>query len=323
VRTGADGRAELQLHTGSVRLYESSLLRLPDAPAAGTGSERVRMERGGSLFDVLRRSGSDRFEVETPEVAVMVKGTRFSVALADGAASVSVWRGSVGVRAFGASLEHEMLVRPGFAAVGGHGAPFELVLNPAEDPWQDWQRGLPPPAPLAAGPASVEERLARAREAARAQLETTLEQHPELGRKLAEPEPGAPDRKEGRPRVQPVEPPPAALDPSATEEKLVPEVDPVTDPMDPLTHKVQEKAAESALAGQTGATAFDVQVVTSGGPNRAVITGPGVAETLTKSQVESILQSGDPTQLPPALLNQLVQNGVDPIGFVETVEDML
>ncbi len=321
VRTGDDGRAEIRLRTGVVRLYENSLLRLPADPRARPGSERVRIERGSSLFDVLRRSESDRFEVETPEVAVMVKGTRFSVALHGAATHVAVWRGSVGVRALAEALDREMLVRPGFAAVGGSGSPFELLLNPADDPWEGWLHDVPlPPVPTAALPSHTDEKLAQVRDAARAELEAMLEGQPGLARELA----GAgPERvtKEDREGPQAL---PAALDEGALQEKLEPYVDPASDPRSPQQSQgMQEHFAESTLAGQPGPSAFDVQVVTSGGPNYAVITGPGISETVTKNEVETILQTGDPSLLAPALLNRLNQNGVDPLGFVQQLDDLL
>jgi hypothetical protein len=317
VRTGDDGRAEIRLQSGVVRLYENSLLRLP-ADSPRPDRERVRMERGSSLFDVLRRSESDRFEVETPEVAVMVKGTRFSVALHSRGTSVAVWRGSVGVRALAAALDREMLVRPGFAAVGGAGSPFELVLNPGGDPWDGWQQDAPlPPLPTASLPQGAE--LSSAREAALAALKAALNGRPGLARELfgGGGEPGATERR-GEAKL------PAALDLGAPEANAPPTVDPASDERNRLLGgALQEKFAESVLAGTSGSSSFDVQVVTSGGPNYAVITGPSVSTTVTKNDVDTILQTGDPSLLDPALLNQLNQNGVDPIRFVEQLDDLL
>lgn len=140
IRTGHDGRAELVLGTGTVRLYPNSLLRVPLLGAGDAASERLRLERGRSLFDVLKRRDG-RFEVETPEVVVSVKGTRFGVDVADALAQVAVYRGLVGVRGVSQTLAMETLVREGFAAVGGREQPFELMLNGAADPWEGWASG--------------------------------------------------------------------------------------------------------------------------------------------------------------------------------------
>ena len=195
IRTGHDGRAELALASGSVRLYANSLLRLP---AASVGdSERIRLERGRSLFDVLRRRDGV-FEVETREVVVSVKGTRFGVETGAGPDQVAVFRGLVGVRGADAGLALETLVREGFAAVGGADRPFELLLNGAPDPWDAWSAGELAPllldraAPPGPGPSALLETpppaalaLAEARAAARHQarpevIELAMERDPEL-----------------------------------------------------------------------------------------------------------------------------------------------
>src|SRR5262249_30481199 len=144
VRTGRDGRAELVLPAGRVRLYGDSLLRILAGAAAARDADGVELERGSSLFDVLHRDG-ERFEVRTPEVVVSIKGTRFLV-VADDESEVAVFRGTVGLRQE-QDAEHEMLVREGFAAIGAHGRAFELVWSGAGDPWEAWFDGGPPRAP--------------------------------------------------------------------------------------------------------------------------------------------------------------------------------
>jgi hypothetical protein len=140
VRTGGDGRAELTHHGATLRLYPNSVLRLPQASA----TRGVELENGSSLFDVLRSNEGDPFEVRTPEVVVSVKGTRFGVALDGNEASVSVFRGLVGVQADAAGSP-ETLVHAGFAARGlDH---FELSWHGAEDPWEGWNDGGSLPAP--------------------------------------------------------------------------------------------------------------------------------------------------------------------------------
>ena len=105
VRTGRNGRAEIRMGAGTVRLFENSVLRLPEAMDADSQTERVRMDEGTSLFEIIRRKTGHRFEVESPEVVVSVKGTRFAVMLEPGGARVQVMRGPVGVRAPGGLLD--------------------------------------------------------------------------------------------------------------------------------------------------------------------------------------------------------------------------
>jgi hypothetical protein len=193
VRTGDDGRAELDLGRASVRLYPNSLLRIPESAGAMSSDGEARgvlLERGRSLFEVLR--GSDPFEVRTPDVVVSVKGTRFSVALADAQAAVAVFRGLVGVRSLAAEAAFETLVREGFVARGQQS--FELSLHETADPWEAWQGGpeLPQlPEPALDGAASGKQAAlleARAAALASARPEAVLraaERHPEVADELA------------------------------------------------------------------------------------------------------------------------------------------
>ena len=134
IRTGPDGRVEITTEAGTLRVHENSLLRLPSAEAE---VDRVELESGGSLFDILRRAGR-RFEVHTPTVVVSVKGTRFGVDTTSELGSVAVYRGMVGVREAGAEAAIETLVREGFLASGGAGLPIELDVSPSSDPWERW-----------------------------------------------------------------------------------------------------------------------------------------------------------------------------------------
>jgi len=136
VRTGEDGRAEIALDGSTLRLYPNSMLRLPESNTSGTTA--VEMDRGTSLFDVLRRG--DSFEVRTPEVVVSVKGTRFGVSLGDDqAAQVAVYRGIVGVRGEVGQAASETLVHAGFAAFGSE--QMQLRWHGSDDPWESWKSG--------------------------------------------------------------------------------------------------------------------------------------------------------------------------------------
>ena len=182
LRTGRDGRAEVRWMGATIRLYGDSLLRLPVAAHPATS---VELE-GAGLFDVSPRSRG-AFEVQTPDVVVSVKGTRFGVGAMAGPAEVWVYRGSVGVRPRNVQLR-EVLVREGFRSVGGALAPAELYLLDHEDPWQDWsRRPMPrmaqaPPAARLPGEADPSVRRAVKQRA----LNLALQRNPRLARRMVE-----------------------------------------------------------------------------------------------------------------------------------------
>ncbi len=189
IRTGADGRAELMLGRSTVRLYPNSLLRVPDTETTAGGPRAVELDRGRSLFDVIKRP-DDPFEVRTPEVVVSVKGTRFSVAVGEAAAAVAVYRGLVGVSGLGGGDTFETMVREGFVAAGRDS--FELSLHGIEDPWQGWSAGrlreLPAienlRLPDSARASVLEARTAAIRSARPAAVAAAAERHPEVAAKL-------------------------------------------------------------------------------------------------------------------------------------------
>jgi len=142
IRTGDGARAEVALDSGTVRVYENSLLRIPARRDAG--ANRVWLGDGAGIFDVKLGRG-DRFEVETPEAVAAVKGTRFHVSVEGGRASFGVYEGVVELRSDQSdALAEPLLVRAGFSARSEHDT-FELVELGREDPWDAWEAGAPAP----------------------------------------------------------------------------------------------------------------------------------------------------------------------------------
>ncbi|MBT3929943.1 MAG: FecR domain-containing protein, partial [Rhodospirillaceae bacterium] len=68
---------------------------------------------GKAFFDVDKRPGQD-FEVQTPYLAAIVKGTSFSVSVTDQRSRVNVAEGRVGVTALG--IGQSVVVGPGQSA---------------------------------------------------------------------------------------------------------------------------------------------------------------------------------------------------------------
>jgi hypothetical protein len=292
VRTSHDGRAELALSAGRIRLYGDTVLRLPAASAEPGSADAVALDEGVSLFDILRR-GRDDFEVRTPEVVVSIKGTRFLV-VAEARAEVAVFHGTVGLRRE-AEPARELLVREGFAAVGGHGRSFELVWSGAPDPWDAWFEGGPPPrAPESAAGGSVEvaSLIDAAKAAARARargaaVEQAVDRHPKVAARLA----GVVAEAK-------------AVGTASSEGLAAPDPNPdvvLSDGPDPLL----EIYVESLLNGAPGSPGpiFDVTAV----GNEVVVTrDDGVTIALTEPELVSVAQGLTPP--PQEIVNTPVVN---------------
>ena len=109
LQTGAAGRAEVLLGTGSIlRLGASSKVELHSAPDAS--SFRARLSFGNLWAKVHKLIAGQRFQIETQNAVAGVRGTEFRVAATEkGLNVVRVYEGSVEVKSD--SFTH--LVKPG------------------------------------------------------------------------------------------------------------------------------------------------------------------------------------------------------------------
>lgn len=115
ITTGPGGRAVLTRGTEYMMVAASSRLRLPQDEQA-TGFTQVIQEVGNVVF-MIKRKMTPHFEVKTPYLAAVVKGTTFSVSVSPQGASVQVLEGAVDVATKDGGA-HDLL-RPGNVAVVG------------------------------------------------------------------------------------------------------------------------------------------------------------------------------------------------------------
>ena len=325
VRTGSDGRAEVDLGTAVVRVYENSLLRLPVDATRPEGPAAVGLDGGSSLFQVTPRPAQDPFEVRTPEVVASVKGTRFGVDVAAHGAAVSVFSGQVGVRGSSGANEREVMVYPGFAATGGRGRAFELSLVPAGDAWEGWSEGAPAPASAGkGGPSASSHSIEEARAAA--QNAAARDLGPASGRERAV---AAAAKRAGADA-------PAAIDPDAVPEAAEPErtpVDRVVTEGSPSARPIQEQVVGAILNGTAPVVGgnpaaalgpLSVQVLDDNGPDRVVVSGSqGVIGQVTQGQINSVIQTGSAAPLGPQLAAVIANSGVDPVAFAKQLSSLL
>jgi hypothetical protein len=229
-----------------------------------------------------------------------------------------------------------MMVKAGFAAVGGGDKPLELSLLRHDDPWAGWSTGgsaPAPPIPLGGPSTSPEDAPApessgveSAREAAlRASAPEVLEA---VGGKSVGKGEGSADAAE-----QAVASLPAAMSEPKGVERT---------PLDQLEKKdkeaereLKERMTETMLTGGGNGrvdralaaslpAGVSVDVVTSGGPNQVQITAEGgLLGSLTENQLDAILATGDTTLLGAPVLNLLQSTGTNALTFTQQLKSLL
>jgi hypothetical protein len=129
IRTGRNGRVLLVRGAETMLVSANSAISLPEAGRPGMST--VIQQAGSILLDVEKRN-VQHFEVETPYLAAVVKGTRFRVTLEQGRAKVDVVRGQVQVADFRSG--QFALVMQGQSARASFGPSTGLRLSGAGTP---------------------------------------------------------------------------------------------------------------------------------------------------------------------------------------------
>jgi hypothetical protein len=120
IRTGRNGRVLLVRGEETILISPNSVVGLPTEKKDGL-STTIIQQAGSILLEVEKRNVK-HFEVETPYLAAVVKGTQFSVTVNAGSTKVGVLRGQVEVSDFKTGQIAQVL--PGQAAtVFEHGKP--------------------------------------------------------------------------------------------------------------------------------------------------------------------------------------------------------
>jgi ferric-dicitrate binding protein FerR (iron transport regulator) len=129
IRTGRDAHVVLVCGEDRVRLLAQSYLELP-AATADDGMTRVMQWLGEALFEVDPRP-SPQFEVDTPYLTAVVKGTAFTIQVARESASVAVSSGTVRVSTLDGAASDVGAGRIASAYAGLAGLILEDAVVPA------------------------------------------------------------------------------------------------------------------------------------------------------------------------------------------------
>lgn len=113
VTTGSSGRVVLTRGPSTITIGPNGRMEIT---AGGDDGLRTRVVQAmGSLLFKVEKRASQHFEVDTPYLAAVVKGTTFTVGVEDDTSAVHVVEGSVEVKAL--ATGQVGLVKPGYTAV--------------------------------------------------------------------------------------------------------------------------------------------------------------------------------------------------------------
>ena len=165
IRTGQNGRVLLMRGNETVLISANSAISFPKSSRPNGMSTTILQQAGSILLEVEKRA-INHFEVETPHLSAVVKGTRFHVTMSGNETRVGVFRGQVEVTDF-LSGQHALVNSGQNATVSVQGAPGLSLsgmgtLSPIQ---QGTPRGSSSPAdstPDDASPSAPIQRQARA-----------------------------------------------------------------------------------------------------------------------------------------------------------------
>ena len=138
VRTGADGTLVLAHGNDRVAVSANSAFAVPAGVDPATGPSLLQML--GTLLFKIEHTPGRRFEVDTPYLAAVVKGTVFTVSINGSAQMVHVAEGAVEVTA--AASHEAVLVRPGQTATLSSPDAAPSVID-GSSPGSDSERDAP------------------------------------------------------------------------------------------------------------------------------------------------------------------------------------
>jgi hypothetical protein len=146
IRTGRTGRVLLTRGEETMLISPNTVVSLPTEPMDGL--ETTILQQAGTILIEAQKREAPHFQVQTPYLAAVVKGTQFQVTIDPHGASVDVTRGQVEVTDF-KSGEHA-LVLPGQSGKVSTLGPVGLSLSGSGslNPIEHGAPGVPRLAPI-------------------------------------------------------------------------------------------------------------------------------------------------------------------------------
>jgi hypothetical protein len=139
LRTGQNGRVLLMRGNETILISANSAISFPKS-SKPNGMSTIILQQAGSILLEVEKRAINHFEVETPHLSAVVKGTRFQVTMSGNDTRVGVFRGQVEVTEL-KSGQHALLNAGQNATVSVQGSPG-LSLS-GTGPFGPIQQGSP------------------------------------------------------------------------------------------------------------------------------------------------------------------------------------
>jgi hypothetical protein len=148
IKTGQESRAELKAPSGTIRLYQNTVLNIPNIYEGKDGAMDINspnVEEGTGIFKIKWRGRKNKFNVTTKHIVAVVKGTTYAVKRIDKESTVACIFGKVIVSAQNKNVTEEKIsLGPGKMVIFTEGIGFGKILNfiPDISIWNLWKEEL-------------------------------------------------------------------------------------------------------------------------------------------------------------------------------------
>jgi hypothetical protein len=144
IHTGTDGTVDIQQPGSSLHVGPNSTIALPESASPRDAVDKIKQSAGYVLYNIKSRKDHP-LSVETPYLVSVVKGTVFTIAVEEHAATVALMEGSLDISAPGVA-EH-VLLQPNQSIRHADGE-SQLSVRPSASAGTIPRNGLHADAPL-------------------------------------------------------------------------------------------------------------------------------------------------------------------------------
>jgi hypothetical protein len=145
IKIGQESRAELNAPSGTIRLYQNTVLTIPNIYEGKDGAKDINspnVDEGTGIFKIKWRGRKNKFNVTTKHIVAVVKGTTYAVKRNGKESTVACIFGKVVVEAQNKNVtERKVSLGPGKMVIFTEGKGFGKIIDfaPSIFTWTFWE----------------------------------------------------------------------------------------------------------------------------------------------------------------------------------------